>query len=299
MYFLSAPRFWRCPSQNTKEITMVRIISDTSTMYSEAEGQAMGIDIAPLSVTISGESYRELTDIQTPAFIDLINQGGIPTSSQPSIGDVLDLYQKYPNDQILDIAMADGLSGTYNSACTAATMTEHPENITVINSKTLCGPHRYMVEKAHEMAVAGASLQEILSWLQVRIDNSWSYLMPNDFDYLRRGGRLSPLVASMGKILNLVPVMTLTEDCKQLISHAKKRSVPKAIQAVIDHLKTKGVDTNHKFYISHAQASDFAEQAKQALIQAFGDIDVEVLMLTPAFTTQGGPKCFAIQTVLK
>ena len=45
---------------------MVRIISDTSTMYSETEGQAMGIHIAPLSVTISGQSYRELTDIQTP-----------------------------------------------------------------------------------------------------------------------------------------------------------------------------------------------------------------------------------------
>ena len=278
---------------------MVRIISDTSTMYSEAQGQAMGVDIAPLSVTISGETYRELTDIQTPDFINLINQGGIPRSSQPSIGDVLDLYQKYPNEQILDIAMADGLSGTYNSACSAATMVEHPENITVINSKTLCGPHRYMVEKASEMAQAGASLEEILAWLQVRIDNSYSFLMPNDFDYLRRGGRLSPLVASMGKILNLVPVMTLTEDCKQLISHAKKRSVAKAIQCVIDYLKEKGVNTDHKFYIAHADAPDYAEQARQALIQAFGQIDVEVLMLTPAFTTQGGPKCFAIQTVLK
>ena len=278
---------------------MVRIISDTSTMYSEAEGQAMGVDIAPLSVTISGETYRELTDIQTPGFIDLINAGGIPTSSQPSIGDVLDLYQKYPEEQILDIAMADGLSGTYNSACSAATMTDHPENITVINTKTLCGPHRYMVELANKMAKAGASLEEILAELQIRIDNSYSYLMPNDFDYLRRGGRLSPLVASMGKILNLVPVMTLTEDCRQLISHAKKRSVGKAIQCVIDHLKSKGVDAGHKFYIAHADAPAFAEQAKQALIQAFGDIDVEVLMLTPAFTTQGGPKCFAIQTVLK
>ena len=278
---------------------MVRIISDTSTMYSEAQGQAMGIDIAPLTVTIAGESYRELTDIQTPDFIDVINQGNIPTSSQPSIGDVLDLYQKYPNEQILNISMADGLSGTYNSACSAATMTEHPENITVINSKTLCGPHRYMVELANKMAQAGASLEEILAEVQIRIDNSYSFLMPNDFDYLRRGGRLSPLVASMGKILNLVPVMTLTEDCKQLISHAKKRSIAKAIQCVIDYLKNKGVDNNHKFYISHADAPAYAEQAKQALVQAFGDIDVEVLMLTPAFTTQGGPKCFAIQTVLK
>lgn len=278
---------------------MVRIISDTSTMYSEAQGQAIGVDIAPLSVTISGKSYRELTDIQTPDFIGLINQGGIPTSSQPSIGDVLNLYQKYPEEQILNISMADGLSGTYNSACTAATMTEHPENITVINSKTLCGPHRYMVELATKMAQAGASLAEIREQIQIRIDNTYSFLMPNDFDYLRRGGRLSPLVASMGKILNLVPVMTLTEDCRQLISHAKKRSIAKAIQCVIDYLRERGVDAGHKFYIAHADAPAFAQQAKEALEKAFGSIDVEVLMLTPAFTTQGGPKCFAIQTILK
>ncbi len=278
---------------------MVRIISDTSTMYSEAEAQAIGIDVAPLSVTISGETYRELTDIQTPGFIDLINKGGIPKSSQPSIGDVLELYEKYPNDQILNISMADGLSGTYNSACSAATMAKHPENITVINSKTLCGPHRYMVELANKMAQDGASLEEIVAAIQLRIDNSYSFLMPNDFDYLRRGGRLSPLVASMGKILNLVPVMTLTPDCRQLISHAKKRSIAKAVQCVIDYLKEKGVNTDHKIYISHADAPAFAQQAKEALLQAFGDIEIEVLMLTPAFTTQGGPKCFAIQTVLK
>ena len=137
---------------------MVRIISDTSTMYSEAEGQTLGIDIAPLSVTISGKTYRELTDIQTPDFIDLIHQGGIPSSSQPSIGDVLDLYEKYGDEQILDIAMADGLSGTYNSACSAATMAQHPENITVINTKTLCGPHRYMVENAQKMAKVSSTI---------------------------------------------------------------------------------------------------------------------------------------------
>lgn len=278
---------------------MVRIISDTSTMYSEAEGKAMGVDIAPLSVTISGNTYRELTDIRTPAFIDLIHAGGIPTSSQPSIGDVLDLYQQYPDEQILNISMADGLSGTYNSACTARTMTEHPENITVINSRTLCGPHRYMVEIAAKMAQNNATLEEILERVQICIDNTYSFLLPNNFDYLRRGGRLSPLVAHMGKILNLVPVMTLTQDCRQLISHAKKRSIPKAVQCVIDYLKEKQVDSHHKFYISHAGAPELAKQAKEMLEAAFGKLDLEILELTPAFTTQGGPKCFAIQTVLK
>ncbi len=278
---------------------MVRIISDTSTMYTPEEGKALGIDIVPLSVAIAGRSYLDLVEIQTPEFIDLINQGNVPTSSQPSVADVLDLYQKYTEEPILNITMADGLSGTYSSACGIARTADHPENITVLNSKTLCGPQRYMVELAAKMANAGAALEEILTELQMRIDNTYSYLLPNDFDYLRRGGRLHPLVAGVGKLLHLVPVMTQTDDGKQLISLAKKRSIPKGIQAVIDDLKGKAIDAKYKFYVSHAQAPAYAQQAKEMLEQAFGAIDLEVFDLTPAFTTQGGPKCFAIQVVLK
>ena len=58
----------------------------------------------------------------------------MPISSQPAIGEVMELYEEFAGDEILNIAMADGLSGTYSSAATAAQMVDHPENITVIIS---------------------------------------------------------------------------------------------------------------------------------------------------------------------
>ncbi len=121
---------------------MIRIVSDSSTLYSEKEAKKNNLDVSPLTVTINEKTYRELEDITTEEFIEIIEQGHIPISSQPPIGDVIEIYDKYSNDEIINITMADGLSGTYDTACMAREMVDHRDLITVINSKTLCGPHR-------------------------------------------------------------------------------------------------------------------------------------------------------------
>ena len=72
---------------------MVRIVSDTSTLDSPAEAQAAGFAVSPLSVTIGGSSYREFEEIRPTEFVSLIHQGNMPTSSQPSIGAVAEVYE--------------------------------------------------------------------------------------------------------------------------------------------------------------------------------------------------------------
>ena len=99
---------------------MVHIVSDTSTLYSTAQAEAAGFAVSPLSVTIAGKSYREFDEISAEEFVDLIRQGHMPTSSQPAIGEVEELYARYNGEEIINVAMASGLSGTYNSAMAAA-----------------------------------------------------------------------------------------------------------------------------------------------------------------------------------
>ena len=130
---------------------MVRIVADTSTLYSSTQALEAGFDVSPLSVTIAGKAYKEFNEISPDEFVSLIRQGNMPTSSQPAIGDVTAVYEKYPEDEIINIAMAAGLSGTYDSAVAAAEICENKDNITVINTRTLCGPHRFLAEKAVEM----------------------------------------------------------------------------------------------------------------------------------------------------
>ena len=275
---------------------MVRIVADTSTMYSTAQAREAGFDVAPLSVTIAGKSYKELDEIQLDEFVRIIGQGHMPVSSQPALGDVIAMYEGCGNDEVINLSMADGLSGTYSTAVAAVQNVEN-DKIDVVNTGTLCGPHRYMVEVATRMAHAGATKQEILNRVHALMDTDLSFLIPSDFDYLRRGGRLSPLVSLVGKTIKLAPVLTQSKDGRQLVMSTVSRSFKLAIKHVAKELHAWGVEKGWRIYVVHAAAPGLAESARAQLIEAFPEATLEILPLTPVFTTQGGPGCVAIQVV--
>ena len=278
---------------------MVQIITDSSTLYTPEEAKKRGFEVSPLCVSIADLEDRDLL-VDMDAFYGKIAEGNHPKSSQPPIGEVLDLYEKYKDAEIINIAMADGLSGTYQSACGAVEMVDNKDNITVINSKTLCGPHRYMLDKALEMQKNGSSAQEIIAWLRHAADNNASFLIPQDFDFLRRGGRLTPLAATFGSILKLKPVMTQTSDGKKLDKFAVKRTLKTAVAAIIEHWQKEiQPDERHIIYVSHARVLNDANKVIAQLKEAFPKTDIELLDLGAAFVTQGGPGCIAIQYIEK
>ena len=276
---------------------MVRIVADTSTMYSTCQARQAGFAVSALSVTIAGKSYREYDEISAEEFVSIIRQGHMPTSSQPAIGEVEALYNEFKDDEILNVTMAHGLSGTYTSACAAAELCDHSDQIHVINTRTLCGPHRYLVEKATQWAAAGEPVEAIKEKLNALMDSAKSFLVPADFDYLRRGGRLSPLVSYVGKAANLTPIMTQTENGERLTAAGIRRGFPHAVKYIVKELEKAGVGKGWRVYISHADAWDKAELAREKLKEAMPEAVCEVYPLSPAFITQGGPGCVAVQYI--
>lgn len=277
---------------------MVQIITDSSTLYTVEEARQMGVEAIPLCVNIGHMEGRDL-QVDMKEFYERIERGEIPKSSQPPIGDVIDAYEKYPHDEIINISMADGLSGTYQTACSAREMVDNRERITVFNSKTLCGPHRYMVEKAQKMKNEGCTAKEILEWLHKVAERTESFLIPQDFNFLKRGGRLTPMAAAFGSVLKLKPIMTLTKDCKKLDKYAIKRTMSSSVKAIIEHLKEKNLDKRHILYVSHANAIEDAKKIIEQLKEAFAQVEIQLLNLSPVFVTQGGPQCIAIQYIEK
>ena len=121
----------------------------------------------------------------------------------------------------------------------AAQLCGHSNKITVVNTRTLCGPHRYLVEQAVRWAKEGLNRETIVERLHALMDTAKSFLVPADFDYLRRSGRLSPLVSYVGK----------------------------------------------------------AELDLKVLKEAMPDAQFHIYPLSPAFITQGGPGCVAVQYI--
>mgnify|MGYP003291489509 CR=1 FL=1 len=277
---------------------MVQIVTDSSTLFTVEEAREMGVDLTPLCVSIGDLEGRDI-QIDMDEFYKRISMGQVPTSSQPPIGEVVEMYERYPDAEIINIAIADGLSGTYQSACSAKEMVKHIDNITVFNTKTLCGPQRYMVLKAQQMKEEGKTAQEIMEWLEASIQKTESFLIPQDFGFLRRGGRLTPVAAALGSALKLKPIMTLTENGDKLDIFSIKRTMKSAVGAVISHLQKRDLDDRHILYISHANAPEDAENVRALLAEAFPKLELEILELGAVFVTQGGPKCVAIQYIEK
>lgn len=275
----------------------MKIITDSGSLFSPESGKALGVDVLPLNVIVDKKSYKEFVDIQSHEFLDLLKEGHIPSSSQPSIGETMELFEQYDGEDVLVIHMADGLSGTYQSTMSIKEDMQHPEKIHVINSMTLCGPEKYLVEKAVKLRDEGMHIDDLMKEIHKCIASEKSFLIPQDFNFLKRGGRLTPLAATVGGMLKIVPIMGKTADGKRLEKFAIKKTIKAAVKEIIKALQEHGVDKDYRIYVSHGGVLEQAQGIVKQLQEAFENVKIELHELSPAFITQGGPGCIAIQTI--
>lgn len=279
---------------------MIRIVSDSSTLYSSAQAKEKGFEAVPLQVIIDGQSWSDYEELSSEEMAEKCRNGAIPTTSQPNVARKLDVYNellKNPEDQVLDLCMADGLSGTYQSACSIREMSDDPQRVTVFNTKTLCGPHRAMVETAKKLAERNASLEEILSVLETMQKKEASALMVRDFGFLQRGGRISKTTALAGSMLRLIPVVFKSDDGTRLDTAGACRTWQKGYEKILSFLKEHELDESWKLYIVHGDASDQARKAADWFAQRLPETVMEIHELCPMFLAHGGPGCLAIQAI--
>lgn len=278
---------------------MIKIVTDSASLYSKPEAIEQGMNSAPLSVNIGNESYRDYEEVHTMQLIQWIKQGKIPSTSQPSIGEKVEIYDEFIQEgyEIIDITMADGLSGTYQSALQAKDACSDPDKVTVYNSKTLCVPERLMVDKANAMAKAGATKEEILAMLDEASATEVSFLTPIDFEFLVRGGRTNNAAAIVGGLLKLIPVVRKTDDGTRLNKFTITRTYKRAIHNMIFHFKERNADETYTFGVAHAMNEDLAFMMRDALLKEFPGAKVIVVPLSPSFVTQGGPGCVSMHMI--
>jgi DegV family protein with EDD domain len=277
---------------------MIRIITDTSTLLKVEDGKRLNIEVLPLCINI-GDLEKRDTMLDMDELYDKISKGTIVTSSQPPIGEVMDIYEKYPEDEIINITLAAGLSGTYGSAVGAKVSVDNNDNITVFNSKTLCGNQRYMVEKAVSMRDEGKSFKEIIECLEDLRNNQGTFIIPQNFEYLKRSGRLTSMAATVATVLNLRTILTQTEDGCKLDKFATKRSFKLAVKCILEQLENINIGENYIIYVSHARALNDANKIISLLKEKFPNTEIRLLEFEAAFVTHAGPECVAIQYIKK
>lgn len=277
---------------------MISIVSDTSTLYSISEGQEIGLSIVPLNITVDDQSYKDFEDITDHQLLKMIEENKVPRTSQPSLGEKIDIYNELlKKGEVIDITMASGLSGTYQTALLAKNACDDPGRVTVIDSMTLCGPHRALVDLALEMSAMGKSAAEITQQIENMKRHEISFLIPIDFEFLVRGGRLNGMAGVLGGLLKLMAVMKKGEEGRGLDKFAVCRTTRKVGHDITEEMKKEGIDNSYTFYISHAANELLALKMKEKISEEFPDATIHIYSLSPSFITQGGPGCVAIQAI--
>lgn len=276
----------------------MKIITDTSALYSPQEGRELGITVIPACTLVNGKVYRDYEDIGCEEFLKLIEEGAMPTSSQPAIGEVMEIFEECRED-ILYLAIGDGLSGTFQNAVGARNCMEPNAHIHILDTRTLAGCQRYLVQKAMKLRDEGVKIEEIIRRIRDSIETSVSFVIPSDFDFLKRSGRLTPIAAKIGGVIKIVPVLTQTEDMRRIRPFAIKRSRKKAVEAIMEYLKDMGVGKDHVISIGHAGVYKTAKEVFAQMRSQFSDVTMEILQLAPALITHGGPGCITIQAIHK
>ena len=276
----------------------MKIIADTATLISSKEGTDMGITVVPVCVSINDRTYKDYDDISSEEFISLIENGGVPTSSQPSVGDILEVFEGDCEEKLF-ITVGDGLSGAYQTAVGAKNAMENNSHIHVVNSKTLGGPLRYLVKKAIALKEQGLSCREIALSLVNSIESSISFVIPEDFEFLKRSGRLTAITAKVGGALKLLPVLTQTEDKTRIKPFAIKRSWKTAVDTIIQRLKELNIDSDYLISVCHTGTYQKAMNVLNQIKESIPAADIELLTLSPALITHGGPGCIVVQAIKK
>ena len=274
----------------------MKIIADTASLIAPENGPEFGITVIPVCVAVNGETYQDYTEIDTARFLELVKQGGVPSSSQPAVGDILDILDA-TDDELLFLTVGDGLSGAYQTAMGARNLAKNPERIHVMDSQTLGGPLHYLVKKAAALKEQGLTIEQLKEQLQHCIESSVSFVIPEDFEFLKRSGRLTALTAKVGGALKLLPILTQTKDRKRISPVGIKRSWKAAVELIMQKLQALNVGANHLISVCHAGTPQKAEQILMQIKEQFSSSKTEILELSPALATHGGPGCIVIQAI--
>ena len=276
----------------------MKIITNTASSFTQEDGGQLGISIIPVSVSLGGRSLRDYIDISSDEYVKLLHGDEMPVSSQPSIGDMMEQLEDIDEEAIM-ITVADGLSGEFNTAMGLVNSLPNKDKIYVINSRSLAGPLRHMAVKAAGLRDQGLPAREIVSQIQACAQSTVSYVIPADFNYLRKSGRINNLTSKIGGALHLLPVLTQSEDRRRISFMTVRRTWKAAVATIISSLKDKGIDERWLISVAYADTKDLAAKVRRQISESFPKVETELLQLSPSLITHGGPGCVVVQTVLK
>jgi len=259
-----------------------------------------GVPFANMTFSFEGDSREYIdTDISPAEFYERMRGGAAPKTAAINADTFARAFEPILSEgkDILYVAFSSGLSTTVNSANIAAVelREKYPDRkIVIVDTLAASAGGGLMVYMAVQKKAAGATLEENAAYIESLVPHHCIWFTVDDLEYLKRGGRVSPLAALAGGVLGIKPVLKMDEE-GHLIKEFTVRGRKKAIEALADkYTELHFAEQNTPIFISHAECKEDAQKLADIIKERHG---AEVTLITgigPVIGSHSGPGTIAM-----
>lgn len=253
------------------------------------------IIVVPLTIIFGNEEYRDGIDLTNVQFYEKLTQvDDLPKTSQISPNTFMEIFKESLDQgkEILCINGSSKASGTHQSAIIAKDSIGS-DKIEVFDTMALSFGAGIFAYQAAKMVEEGKTLKEIiqdLNSIKMKVDHIFTV---DTLEYLKKGGRLNPMKATVATMLNIKPILTVEDGLVESLD--KVRGSKKVIGKMIELAKERGKTFENKVIgISHANCIDILELLKEQVIKDLKPREIVVTEIGCTIGTHAGPGTLAM-----
>lgn len=272
----------------------IAVITDTGSALLPGLYEDLPLYVLPLQIGYKDKTYNEGEDIDIEKMYKIIANGEFPTTASPNLYKIERLFEELKEkgyDHAIAIMLTSGISGTAQILQAQADQFDFP--LTNIDCFSTCGVQKGLAIQAAQMVKEHESLEAILSLLKREIQTNITYIVPDDMNHLKRGGRITPMAASLANLLKIRPILMIGQSTNGVIDVSKKvRTQKMAIKQAIDSLNIKN---QGRLYILQSNQLEDALRIQKELSSMYPHLDIYVERLSAVIAIHTGMHCLAIQ----
>ncbi len=267
----------------------IALVTDSTADLTPAQAQQFQVTVRPLNVIFGEKIYLDGVDIHPAQFYPMLAEAKqLPTTSQPSPGEFIELYEKLfvaGFDTIVSLHISSNLSGTYQAAQQAV---EHMRrDIRVIDSRSISLGTAVQVMAASEAIAAGKNVDDVIKAVDASRANHEVVFTLNTLEYLAKGGRIGKAKSLLGSLLNIKPIIRVQDGA--YIDAGKARNQKQALDQIVTLFQDLSKGRKAKRVCVAVGAADEAGQhLKLGLHKAFG-VEPSVSQVGPVVGVHTGP----------
>jgi DegV family protein with EDD domain len=270
----------------------VAVVTDTTHYLPPDVVAAYDLHLVSLYVRFGDDLERESEMPDFDGFYDRLRAAkDLPTTSQPSIGDFLAVYEPLldAGHDIVSIHLSGGISGTYGSALQARDQLAErgaDGRIEVLDSQTACGGMGCVALAAAAKARAGGGLNEVVSHARATRETLKIWFAVDTLEYLRRGGRVGAAQAWLGGALKIKPILSIESE---ILPVERVRTSGKAFERMVEYMRSRAADGADGWVVQHIQAHEQADRLVERGREIYGCEPLFVSEVGPVIGAHVGP----------